>query len=218
MFQRITPVVLNIIIINVLVFLFIQFNFEQINICATGWNEYFLLYKSGLIFSADNGCGSFQPIQLVSSMFSHMDLMHLFFNMFTLFSLGTAVEMVMKRSNFIALYLFSGLFGTTLTWLLDPSPSPVLGASGALFGVLAGFAYYYPTAKLQLFLIPYGIRAKRLVTGAAVISLGLMTWNLIFPQQSILGGISHFGHMAGLAGGLLYLYRWKILSVFKGGR
>lgn len=217
---RITPVVLNIIIVNALVFLFIQLNYDQINTCATGWSEYFLLYKSGFIFPASEPgyvpCGTFKPIQLVTSMFSHMDTMHLFFNMFTLFSIGTAVEMVMKRRNFVILYLFSGLFGTTITWLFDPSTSPVLGASGALFGVIGAFAYFYPTAKLQMFFIPIGIKARNLLIGVTAISLGLLVWNLVFPDKQILGMISHFGHMAGLAGGYLFLYRRKILGIFSG--
>ena len=213
---RITPIVLNIIIVNVLVFLFIQLNFEQINLCSTGWNEYFLLYKSGFFFPAEAGCGSFKPIQLVSSMFSHFDFMHILFNMFTLFSLGTAVEMVMKRRNFLILYLFSGLFGTVITWLFDPAPNPVLGASGALFGVFAAFAYFYPTARLSMLFIPIGIKARNLILGITVISLGLMVWNLLMPKYAVLDGISHFGHMAGLAGGYLFLYRRKILGIFSG--
>ncbi len=213
---RISPVVLNIIILNVLVFLFIQLNFDQFQIIGgreVGWSQYILLYKSGLIWEIPPGFDHFLPIQLVSSMFSHADLMHIFFNMFTLYSLGTAVELAMGSRRFIILYLFSGLFGTLVTFLLDPSPNPVLGASGALFGVIGGFAYYYPNMRLQMLFIPIGIKARNLVIGISAISLGLLVYNL-FATTPILGRISHFGHMAGLGGGLLFLYGSRFLTKF----
>ena len=221
---RISPVVLNIMIVNVLVWLFIQLNYDQFAITCgpdIGWSRFILLFKSGfwsdLLVPVGRGyadCNHFEPVQLVSSMFSHKDLMHLFFNMFTLYSLGTAVEMVMGSRNFAILYLFSGLFGTTITYLLDPSPNPVLGASGALFGVFGAVAFYFPNQRLSMLFIPIGVKARNLVIGVTVISMGLLIYNLFAPRP-ILGGISHFGHMAGLAGGLLLLYGNKILGIFK---
>ena len=222
--RRITPVVLNIVIINFLVFLFINIYSENFTGPNAEWGKYFMLFKTGLIWDTPY-TDYFKPVQLVATMFTHFDFLHIFFNMFTLVSLGTMVESVMGRRDFLILYLFSGLFGSILVALFDPSPSPVIGASGALFGVFGAFAFYFPNLKLSLFFIPIGIKAKNLVIGIAALSVAVTVYNLIienspgfWTSQSdprILGGISHFGHLAGLASGLLFLYRKKILGIFK---
>lgn len=221
--NRITPVILNILIINFLVFIFLSLNIEKVELVTSEWSEYFFLFKSGVIWELPPAFDKFQPLQLVTSMFTHVDFMHIFFNMFTLFSLGSAVESVMGKRDFIILYLFSGLMGSILVTLFDPSISPVLGASGALFGVLGAFAYYFPNLKLSLFFIPIGFKAKNLVIGTAAISLALFAYNTYAENYigfangdpRLLGGISHIGHLAGLASGLLFLYRKKILGIFK---
>ncbi len=221
--NRITPVILNILIINFLVFLFLNLNVSKVEMVTSDWAEYFFLFKSGVIWELPAAFDKFQPLQLISNMFTHLDFMHIFFNMFTLFSLGTAVEAVMGRRDFILLYLFSGIMGSILVTLFDPSPIPVMGASGALFGVLGAFAFYFPDLKLSLFFIPIGFRAKNLVIGTAVISAGLFAYNIFAEHYigfasgdpRILGGISHIGHLAGLVSGLLFLYRKKILGIFR---
>ncbi len=221
--RRITPVILNILIVNLLVFLFIQFNWENMTAAGSEWPKYFMLFKSGVVWPVPSGLDHFQPLQVVSSMFTHFDIMHIFFNMFTLFSLGTMVESVMGKRDFLILYLFSGILGGILVALFDPSPNPVIGASGALFGVLGAFAFYFPKLKLSLMFIPIGIKARNLVIGTAVISTLIMAYNLYVENfatnsdgSQILGGISHFGHLAGLGSGLLFLYRRKILGIFRG--
>lgn len=221
---RITPAVLNIIILNGLVFLFIQLNLDTFADYTTGWDEFILLYKSDLIFDVPDYVAKFQPIQLVSAMFSHVDMGHLLMNMFGLLFIGTIVESAMSRRDFLLLYLFSGVFGAVLTTLLDPTPNPVLGASGAIFGVDAALAFYFPNVKLSLMFLPFQFTAKRFVMVTVAISAAILIWNMVVQfgigitptsDMRIAPGISHFGHLAGFAGGWLFLRRNKILGIFK---
>jgi len=224
---RITPAVLNIIIVNGLLFLFIQLNLDTFADYTTGWDEYILLYKSDLIFDVPDYVAKFQPIQLVSAMFSHVDMGHLLMNMFGLLFIGTIVEMAMSRRDFILMYLFSGVFGAVLTTLFDPTPNPVLGASGAIFGVDAALAYYFPNVKLSLLFLPFQFTAKRFVQVTVAISAAILIWNLVVQfgigitatsDMRIAPGISHFGHLAGFAGGWLFLRRNKILGIFNSNK
>lgn len=211
--RRLSPVVLNIIIINVLVFLFILLNWD--NMFNQGWIRHFVLYKSGLIW--DNDVGLFQPYQVVTSMFSHADMLHILFNMLTLASIGTAVEYTMGGRRFLILFLFSGLVGGVFTTIFDPSPIPVLGASGALFGVIVAFGHYYPYNRLSMFFLPISFTARRMVLGVAIISAALFLINLTLPPgKQILGMISHFGHLSGMAAGWLYLNWSKVQRLFQG--
>lgn len=213
MLNRITPVVLNIVILNALVFLFIALNekwFFESEIFL-----YFWLFKSDLVWNRPPGYDFFNPIQLVSSMFTHREFWHFLMNSFALISIGSVVEMVVSRKEFVGLYLFSGLFGTLFTYLLDPDPTPVIGASGAISGVVVAFAYYFPTNRLGLLFLPFSFTAKSFAIGFAVISAVLVIATTLAPDQTgILGSISHFGHLAGMLGGLIFLNRKRVLSIF----
>ena len=76
--------------------------------------------------------------QLVTSMFTHVDIWHIGFNMFALWFLGPQLEAAVGRARFLALYLVSGLAGSVLVYWLAPVHSPTVGASGAIFGLLGG--------------------------------------------------------------------------------
>lgn len=230
---KITPVVLNILIINVLVFVLMALNMDEYGNVTASWAEYFKLYSSGIIFDvpqfSNADFNKFHPVQVVTAIFNHGGFMHLLFNMFGLLFIGTAVENVMGRKNFIILYLFSGVFGAILTTLFNPSPIPMVGASGAIFGVLGAFAYYYPNVKLQMMFIPIGFKAKYFVTGFAAISAVLMIVKMVVffangggsagtnatGELGFLFQISHIGHVTGYLSGLLFLHRNKILGIFK---
>lgn len=236
MFQRMTPVVLNLIIINVLVFLFLFLNQDNFNIL-----QYFVLYGSDAFFPKDflyalpdgrmfttpmpldtyadatNYAGAtlvkFQPVQLVTSMFAHLTVMHIAFNMLALASLGPPVERVMSSQRFIALYLFSGLFSTVMIAFFDPISGFTLGASGAISGVALAFAYYYPDAKLGLLFLPISFKAKHFVLGFAALSVVLIIIGII--NKDHVGGISHSGHLMGMAGAFIFLNRNKFLNLFR---
>ena len=141
--------------------------------------------------------------QLVTYMFLHDPggLTHILFNMYILFSFGPHVESVMQPRRFLSLYLFSGLMAGVAHTALAYS-HPVLGASGAILGVMAAFAFYYPNARvLLLFIIP--VRARNLVWVAAGIDL--------FIAYSGGSRIAAFAHLGGLFTGVLFVrYDWLV--------
>lgn len=210
---RLSPIVKNLLIINVVVFLVLNI-VAQTNLGGPGlesfFAENFLLYKSNAILSRTaDFVNNFRPIQVVTHFFSHIELMHLAFNMLFLAFLGPPVEMAMGSKKFLAFYLFSGVVGGVLLAFLDPSPFPALGASGALSGILAAFAYQYPHQRVYLmFFLP--IEARLLAIGVAAYSAVMIVAEIRLGQE-VAGGISHFGHLMGMVAAVLYFYLDKFL-------
>ena len=139
--------------------------------------------------------------QPLTYMFLHGSFTHILFNMLTLFFLGPETERAMGSRHFLAMYLISGLLGG-LGWLwLSPQPHALcVGASGAIFGVLAAFATLYPRRRLTLlifFIFPVTMQAWQLVAGLAVIEF------LLADNQA--SGIAHTAHLAGAFAGFLYI-------------
>jgi len=134
-------------------------------------------------------------------MFLHGGFTHLLFNMFTLYFLGPETERAMGSKHFLAMYLLSGLLGG-LGWIwLSPQPHALcVGASGAIYGVLAAFATLYPRRRLTLlifFIFPVTLMAWQLVAG-----LALVEFVLARDQAS---SIAHTAHLAGAFAGFLYI-------------
>jgi membrane associated rhomboid family serine protease len=142
--------------------------------------------------------------------------MHILFNMYALISFGPLVEHVMGAKRFLSFYLFCGLFGTTVTALFDPSPFPVLGASGALFGVLVAFAYYYPNQRIGIMFLPFQFRVRPFILVICAISALLVIADVV--GMTIGRGISHFGHLAGAAGAAVLLFGGNIPKLLKRNR
>jgi membrane associated rhomboid family serine protease len=135
--------------------------------------------------------------QLITAGFLHIDLGHLFMNMFTLYFFGPPMEKILGGAGFLALYLGSMLAGNLLTLGLrrrDPSYR-ALGASGAISGVLFGFVLFRPMAPIYLFFIPIGIPAVLFALGYVVASVAGM--------RTRWGRIGHEAHLGGALGGLL---------------
>jgi membrane associated rhomboid family serine protease len=207
--MRLTPIVRNIIIANVAVFfiLNIVINLNVGEGVIRFFSDYFLLFKSDAIMARDGN--AFHPVQLVTHFFSHIQLWHIAFNMFALASLGPAVEMVWGSKRFLTFYLFTGTVGGLMIAFLDPSPNPVLGASGAISGVVAAFAVNFPRTKLSLFFLP-GIEARYLAIG-----IGVLSAVLVFARYREVdtGSISHFGHLAGMVAAVIYFYIERFLPI-----
>jgi len=146
----------------------------------------------------------FQPWGILTYMFVHGDFGHLFFNMLGLFFFGRRLEMHLGGKSFLTLYFLSGLGGAVFSFI--PPLAPVVGASGAVFGVLLGFAYFWPKEKIYIWMI-LPVQAWILVGVLAAVSL--------FSGVSSTGtGVAHFAHLGGFAAGYAYL-RWRKRKYFQ---
>ena len=136
------------------------------------------------------------PWTLVTYMFLHAGLSHIFFNMLGLYFFGPRVEQRMGSQRFITLYLISGIAGALLSFVLAPR-YPIIGASGAVLGVLMAFARFWPRERLLIWgVVP--IEARWLVLIYAALDL----WSGFGGMRS---GVANFAHLGGFAGALLYL-------------
>ena len=139
--------------------------------------------------------------QPITSMFMHapmqtpMGILHIFINMFALYSLGLPIEKMMGKSRYLLLYFISGLMGALLVILFQPPISVTVGASGAVVGILGSLAIFYPNSRLMLFFIPMKAKTAAIVIGVGSIALAVTGSADVF---------SHWGHLGGLIGGLLY--------------
>ena len=193
-FQRTTPVVLNLIIINVLVF-FIQMMFDgppTDNLLNQKITGKIALYPYDTPF--------FKPYQLVTHMFAHGGIGHLFFNMFALWMFGSMLERVWGAKRFFIFYFACGLAAAVAHLLLENVAA--VGASGAIMGLFAAFAYLFPNTQLIIFPFPVPVKAKYAVAVMAAIDL----FSGIAPGAS---NIAHFAHLGGLAMGFILVLIWN---------
>lgn len=203
MLENLPPVIKNLVIINGIIFIFLFWVSSQPNMISL--MEYFLLFKSDILISRGGYSGLFQPLQIVTHFFSHQGIFHIAFNMMALVSLGTGVEYVFGSRRFLEFYLFCGVVGGLIIAFFDPSPSPVLGASGAISGVIVAFAFFFPNEKLSVFFLP-PIESRWVAIAIGVISLLLVVFQ-------VGGQISHFGHLAGMIAALMYFGIYKLKAL-----
>lgn len=250
MFQNITPITKNIIIINVAVFI--------------------LMYLAGSYgYQIDQWLAGYFPLspnfrswQIITHMFMHGGIMHIAFNMLTLLSFGPVLEQVLGGKKFTILYFLAGIGGFALYNIINlvevfrmtqflkendynineiykyatigyvgdmPFTSsnpevqekaqslfnilrtPMVGASGAIFGVVAAFSTLFPNAKLMFMFIPAPIKAKYLLPIIILISVflgvGQFSWD----------NVAHFAHIGGALVGYLYIKNWKKHNNIIGG-
>lgn len=139
-----------------------------------------------------------RPWAVVTYMFLHGDVMHLLFNMLALFFFGPRVEERILSRPFAILYFVSGITGALLSAIFSPG-SPIIGASGGVFGVMLAFAWFWPHERIFIWgVLPVPARVLVIIT-------------TIFTLWSGFGGVgdgvAHFGHLGGYLGAFLYL-RW----------
>lgn len=146
-----------------------------------------------------------QPWGIFTYMFVHGGFMHLLFNMIGLFFFGPRLETQLGSRSFLFLYLLSGLGGAAFSFLFARYGA-VVGASGAVFGVLLGFAYFWPRERIYIWgILP--VEARFLVIFLAVVAL--------YSGFSGSGaGVAHFAHLGGFAAGYGYL-RWQRRKYFQ---
>ena len=228
----IPPVVKNLLIINVIFFI-AKMLFESIH------PDYILgafYFDSGL----------FRAWQPITYMFMHGSYMHIFFNMFALYSFGSILEAHWGAKRFINFYLITGLGALALQWgvqafevyqitgsvfnpdavnvdfatemvrlnLQNLSPAdgntimgiystPMVGASGAIFGLLVAFAMLYPNLEMYIMFIPVPVKAKYIIPVYIVIELTL-------GVAKIQGdSVAHFAHLGGALIGYILVKIWR---------
>ncbi|HFA51499.1 MAG TPA: rhomboid family intramembrane serine protease [Bacteroidetes bacterium] len=180
-----------------------------------------LVYFGTLVFMGDNRLllavfyptsDYFQPYQIVTYMFMHGTITHLFFNMFGLIIFGPAIEQAWGPRKFLFYYFFTAIGALLLQWFVQfiemktggaiTINNPMLGASGAIFGLLAAFGMQYPNVTLRLIFPPIPMKAKYFVIGYAAIELFMGLGNF----QS---GVAHFAHLGGAIFGVLLILYWR---------
>lgn len=187
--QKTTPIVLNLIIINALVFV-AQMVLDK----TTGLTNYIALYS----YQSD----LFKPYQLVTHMFAHGGFMHILFNMYALWMFGAVLERVWGPKKFLIFYLVCGLAaGLAQMFTMDVNGSAV-GASGAIMGLLAAFAYLFPDTKFYILPFPFPIKAKFMVAIYAAIDL----FGGLHPGAA--DNIAHFAHLGGMVMGFILVIIW----------
>ena len=201
----------NIIIINVLVMIMTSLSGDFM------YENFALFYPTSPFFRW------WQP---VTHMFMHGGFWHLFFNMYTLYFFGRVLEERWGAKKFLVFYFVTGLgaalIHTGVEWLQMQGwmaqvaegslgaqakihalkMTPTVGASGAIYGVLMGFAMLYPDAILSLVFPPVSMKAKWfvLIFGGIELLTGITGTG---------GGIAHFAHLGGLIFGYLLIMYWK---------
>lgn len=139
-----------------------------------------------------------RPWTPITYMFLHGGIMHLLFNMIGLYFFGPQVEAMIGSKRFAILYFLSGLTGA-LASLVFSFSSPIVGASAGVFGVMMGFAHFWPHTPIHIWgVIP--VPARMLV----IITTVLAIWSGFGGRRS---GVAHFAHLGGYAGAFLYL-KW----------
>ena len=172
-----TPWVLRLIVANVVVF-FLEASVPGVK----GWGE--LVPALMLV----------RPWTLVTYMFLHAGAGHILFNMLGLYFFGPRLEVRLGGSRFLALYFTSGIAGALLS-LFTPYV-PIIGASGAIFGVFYGYARFWPRDRIYVWGV-FPIEAWLFVIIMTVVSLAGAGG---FGER----GIAHFTHLGGFVGGFLY--------------
>lgn len=195
-FQILPPVVKNLLIINIAFFLALNFtgqrgaNFLLENFALFNWQSPF-----------------FKPWQLITHMFMHEDFWHLFFNMFGLWMFGNVIENVLGSKRFILFYLVCGI-GAAICYMGVQTlmganlMSPMIGASGAIYGILFAFGFLFPdTIILMGFFVP--MKAKYSVA----IFAGIELFQGI--RNNPADNVAHFAHIGGMIFAYLLLIIWK---------
>jgi len=230
--DRFPPIVKNLIIINVLVYAaqIILANQYAITEKLMLWplmpeKLHNLLVEANFLDSSQK----FQPYQIATHMFAHAPppgFYHILFNMFTLWMFGRVLENVWGTKRFLTFYLACGLGAAALhlgmqyfrcEQLLEAfnnndiqgvqsklgAVAPALGASGAIMGVMAAFAYLFPNTELFIMFLPFPIKAKWAMLGLAAIDL--------FGGVAKISGdnLAHFAHLGGALTGFIIVLIWN---------
>lgn len=152
------------------------------------------------------GSARFRLWQPLTYMFMHGGFFHIFFNMYTLVIFGNIVERMIGSKKFLTFYIISGLGAAALhiamTSLFGGSMAPMVGASGAVYGVLVAYAILFPDSRMTLIFPPVTLKARSMV----LVFVGI---EMLTGVTGTMEGIAHFAHLGGMLAGFLMIYYWK---------
>ena len=208
--QSFPPIVKNLIIINVLVWI-AQLIYDKKDGLTMALTQKLALFPIGT--------PEFKPYQVATHMFAHQSytislshpegkifILHILFNMFSLFMFGRILENVWGAKRFLFFYLACGIGAAAAHLAMQyfmGTYSAAVGASGAVMGVFVAFGYLFPNTELYIMLIPIPVKAKWAV-------LGFVALDLFGGFGSIAGdNIAHFAHLGGALTGFLLVLYWN---------
>lgn len=147
--------------------------------------------------------------QFVTYMFLHGGLGHIFFNMFALWMFGVELERTWGTREFLKFYFLTGIAAGLSTALFSwGSNIPTIGASGAIYGILAAYALFFPDRYVYLYLL-FPIKMKYLA-----IILGVLEF--VAARNQAQSGIAHVAHLGGMVVGYFYLrYKYRHWGIGK---
>jgi membrane associated rhomboid family serine protease len=208
-FPRITPVVKWLLIINFVVF-FVATLFFKRNIQVPNLSHALTFPEKWFSVFPHSFGAVLQVWRLITYQFLHADVIHILFNMLGLFFLGPTLERHWGGRKFLVFYLgcgvAGGLFYTLLVALKFLWTGPMIGASGAILGMLAACAILFPHFIVFIFLFPIPIRV-------AAIGLTIMYFFFVITRGPNAGG--HAAHLAGMAAGAIYVFSQSWRAKFK---
>jgi membrane associated rhomboid family serine protease len=190
---RLTPVVRNLLFINVIVFVL-----EQI---LPGLEQ-------GLSLHSVHRTDFFRPYQLFTYMFCHATVGHIFFNMLMLAFFGPILEEFWGQKRFLLFYIIVGIGAGIFNILMDlyfglGAFHTMLGASGAVYGVLTAFGIIFPNMELRLLFLPISFKAKYMV----MVLGGIAIYSGFRSDPS--DNTAHLAHLGGIIVAIIMIQVWR---------
>ncbi len=188
---RLTPIVRNLIFINVIVFV-ISAMVPPVESWLALWNV---------------RSPSFRPYQLFTYMFCHADFFHIFFNMLLLSFFGPILEEFWDQKRFLLFYMAAGIGAAVFNILMDltfgvGTFGVMIGASGAVYGVMTAFGIIFPNMELRLLFLPVSFKAKYMVMVLG--SLAIISGFRSTPGDNT----AHLAHLGGIVMAIILIQFW----------
>jgi membrane associated rhomboid family serine protease len=222
-FANLTPVVKYLILANFICFL------PFIVLSPDAYQRIVVYHVGAFYFNSP----FFKPWQVITYMFFHGGWAHILFNMLSLFFIGPILEYAIESKRFFNLYFICGIGAIAFQWLVqafevhqligsfvisndlqitDPLIAqklqsiyavPIVGASGAIFGVMVAFGMLYPDLEMMMFFIPVPIKAKYFV----IFYVAVEIYSAISPGPE--DNIAHLAHLGGALLGFIMIKIWR---------
>ncbi|MFH2053365.1 MAG: rhomboid family intramembrane serine protease [bacterium] len=201
-----TPVVKNLILANVVVFMLQTFTGGGLTGRLGLLDQWFTFVPRLAIFDL-------QIWRFVTYMFLHGGLFHILFNMFALWMFGSQIERLWGSRTFLIYYFVCGIGGAVTYGIFNLAGMeayiPMLGASGAVYGILLAYGLTYPDSVILIFMV-VPMKAKY-----AVILFGFIELMSTMGSHGS-SGVAHLAHLGGMVAGFIFL-RWTVPALARGG-